>query len=169
MRYELSFIMATIGISLTFAAEAAAQDYAAPGPEAFTTTDFANGTAGSLGGKLVVPNRAGKYPLLVNTHGFSGNAAQQLGWGEHFASYGFVAVVPSMPGGLPPDHRGNGDIIRALALLFSDPTHVSPAQGKVDVERIGLSGHSAGGLQTTFAAALLNRAPPSSSIRSTTR
>jgi dienelactone hydrolase len=148
------FIIVAAGNSVAPVARAA-QDYSAPGPEAFTTTDFANGTSGSLGGKLVVPNRAGKYPLLVNTHGFSGNAAQQLGWGEHFASYGFVAVVPSMPGGLPPDHRGNGDIIRALALLFSDPTYVSPAQGKVDAERIGLSGHSAGGLQTTFAAALL--------------
>ncbi|HMI85085.1 MAG TPA: hypothetical protein VK550_13380, partial [Polyangiaceae bacterium] len=118
----------------------AAADYAAPGPETFTTTDFGNGTAGSLGGKLVVPMRAGKYPLLVNTHGFSGNAAQQLGWGEHFASYGFVAVVPSMPGGLPPDHKANGDVIRALALLFSDPSYASAAQGKVDAERIGLSG-----------------------------
>jgi hypothetical protein len=108
-----------------------------------------------LGGKLVVPSRAAQYPLLVNTHGFSGNAAQQIGWGEHFASYGFVAVVPSMPGGLPPDHKANGDIIRALALLYSDPATASPAQGKVDALRIGLSGHSAGGLQTTYAAALL--------------
>jgi dienelactone hydrolase len=142
-------------MSIGVMAEAAPVDYSAAGPEAFTTTDFANGTAGTLGGKLVVPNRAGKFPLLVNTHGFSGNAAQQLGWGEHFASYGFVAVVPSMPGGVPTDHKANGDIIRALALLFSDPTYVSPAQGKVDAERIGLSGHSAGGLQTTFAASLL--------------
>jgi hypothetical protein len=142
-------------MSMGVMAEAAPVDYSAAGPEAFTTTDFANGTAGTLGGKLVVPNRAGKFPLLVNTHGFSGNAAQQLGWGEHFASYGFVAVVPSMPGGVPTDHKANGDIIRALALLFSDPTYASPAQGKVDAERVGLSGHSAGGLQTTFAASLL--------------
>ncbi|MET0595456.1 MAG: MYXO-CTERM sorting domain-containing protein [Polyangiaceae bacterium] len=134
---------------------AGAVDYSAQGPEAFTTTDFANGTAGSLGGKLVVPNKAGKYPILVNTHGFSGNADQQIGWGEHFASYGFVAVVPSIPGGLPPDHKANGDIIVALAKLFSDPAYVSPAQGKVDGSKVGLSGHSAGGLQTTFAASIL--------------
>jgi dienelactone hydrolase len=154
MRTEFLFITVLGGIFIAPGARAQV-DYAAPGPEAFTTTDFANGTAGSLGGKLVVPNRAGKFPLLVNTHGFSGNAAQQIGWGEHFASYGFVAVVPSMPGGLPPNHQGNGDVIRALALLFSDPSYASPAQGKVDAERIGLSGHSAGGLQTTFAAALI--------------
>jgi len=153
VRTEFTFIIAAL-MSAPRSARAAA-DYAAPGPETFTTTDFGNGTAGSLGGKLVVPMRAGKYPLLVNTHGFSGNAAQQLGWGEHFASYGFVAVVPSMPGGLPPDHKANGDVIRALALLFSDPSYASAAQGKVDAERIGLSGHSEGGLQTTFAAALL--------------
>ena len=155
MRSELSFMVLVGGMSMGVIAEAAPVDYSAAGPEAFTTTDFANGTAGTLGGKLVVPNRAGKFPLLVNTHGFSGNAAQQLGWGEHFASYGFVAVVPSMPGGVPTDHKGNGDIIRALALLFSDPIYASPAQGKVDAERIGLSGHSAGGLQTTFAASFL--------------
>jgi hypothetical protein len=153
MRSELSFIVLVGGMSMAQIAQGAPVDYSAPGPEAFTTTDFANGTAGSLGGKLVVPNRTGKFPLLVNTHGFSGNAAQQLGWGEHFASYGFVAVVPSMPGGLPPDPKANGDIIRALAALFSDPSYASPAQGKVDAERIGLTGHSAGGLQTTFATA----------------
>jgi hypothetical protein len=42
---------------------ALAADYSAPGPESFTTTDFANGTAGSLGGKLVVPNRAGRLGM----------------------------------------------------------------------------------------------------------
>src|SRR5689334_20920900 len=138
MRSEFLFII--IAGSITAARVARAQvDYTAPGPEAFTTTDFANGTAGSLGGKLVVPNRAGKFPLLVNTHGFSGNADQQIGWGEHFASYGFVAVVPSMPGGLPPDHKANGDVVRALALYFRDPNNATPAQGKADAARICLS------------------------------
>jgi dienelactone hydrolase len=121
-----------------------------PGPEAFTTTDFANGTAGSLGGKLVVPNAPGKYPLLVNTHGFSGNASQQLGWAEHYASYGFICVVPSMGG---TDHKASGDVIKALVDLYTNPATASPAQGKVDAARVGLSGHSAGGLQTVFAAA----------------
>jgi dienelactone hydrolase len=153
MRFHLSFLVVVGAASASSMARAV--DYSMPGPEAFTTTDFANGTAGSLGGKLVVPNKAGKFPLLVNTHGFSGNADQQLGWGQHFASYGFIAVVPSIPGGLPPNHKGNGDIIVALARLFSDPSYASPAQGKVDASRIGLSGHSAGGLQTTFAASIL--------------
>jgi hypothetical protein len=153
MRFRLAFLALTGAISIGSAAGAV--DYSMPGPEAVTTSDFANGTAGSLGGKLVVPNAPGKYPLLVVSHGFSGNADQQVGWGQHFGSYGFVAVVPSLPGGLPPNHMGNGDVIRALAQFFSDPANASPAQGKVDGSRVGLSGHSAGGLQTTFAAAQL--------------
>ena len=110
---------------------------------------------GASGGKLVVPTGAGPYPLLVTSHGFSAAADNQVGWAEHFASYGFVVVVPTFPNTLSPDANVDADAIRALVAIYSNPASLSPAKGKVDGARIGLEGHSAGGLATTIAATKL--------------
>jgi dienelactone hydrolase len=123
----------------------AATDFGAKGPEATTTSNLPAGAA--TGGKLVVPNGAGPYPILVASHGFSASSANQLGWAEHFASYGFVVAVPDFPGGLSPDHVKNGDTIVTLV------NDVATAVPKADKTRIGFEGHSAGGLATTLAAA----------------
>ncbi len=148
---------ALVGIVLamwtTAGAAHAAGDYAAAGPEAFTTSSLASPTAGAQGGYLVVPNAAGSYPLLVTSHGFSANADNQKGWAEHFASWGFVVVVPNFPSTFAPDTNTNRDVIKALVALYSNASTTSPAQGKVDAAHVGLEGHSAGGLATAVAAA----------------
>jgi dienelactone hydrolase len=132
-------------------------DYSAVGPEAITTTDLPASTdGGATGGSLVVPNGAGPYPLLVTTHGFSGTSANQLGWAQHFASYGFVVVVPSLPSTFSPNEDVDAAIIEGLAATYADPPSDSPAFGKVDGTKIGLEGHSAGGLATTMASSVIN-------------
>src|SRR6476620_5993750 len=68
---------------------ASAADYTGKGSLTTKTTALPNGQGGSSGGKLVVPDAAGSYPLIVASHGFSANASNQVGWAEHFASYGF--------------------------------------------------------------------------------
>ncbi|MGZ6095954.1 MAG: poly(ethylene terephthalate) hydrolase family protein, partial [Polyangiales bacterium] len=135
---------------------ASAADYAAKGSVATTTTTLAMGFAGSSGGKLVVPNATGTYPLIVASHGFSASADNQVGWAEQFASYGFVVVVPTFPGSFSPDHVKNGKIIKDI--VASIATADTPAKGKVDTTHVGLEGHSAGGLATTLAAADLSPA-----------
>jgi dienelactone hydrolase len=112
------------------------------------------GFGGAAGGKLVVPNAAGVYPLIVASHGFSATADNQVGWAEHFASYGFVVAVPTFPGGFSPDHVKNGVIIKTIVAELD--TADTPAKGKIDKTRVGLEGHSAGGLATTLAAADLS-------------
>jgi dienelactone hydrolase len=134
-------------------------DYADVGPEAITTTDLPASTdGGATGGSLVIPNGAGPYPLLVTTHGFSGTSANQLGWAQHFASYGFVVVVPSLPSTFSPKEDTDAAIIEGLAATYSAPPSESPAFGKVDGTKIGLEGHSAGGLATTMASSVINPA-----------
>src|SRR5437763_1273009 len=49
----------------------AATDYAQPGPHTFKTTDLVTFDAGAIGGKLVVPDDAGPFPILVTSHGWS--------------------------------------------------------------------------------------------------
>lgn len=139
--------IATFVAMTSFAGSAVAADYGAKGPETFTTTNLAPGSTGATGGKLVVPNGAGPYPIIVASHGFSASSANQLGWAEHFASYGFVVAVPDFPGGFAPDHVKNGATVEALV------AEVARTVPKADATRVGLEGHSAGGLATTLAAA----------------
>lgn len=136
---------------VTSASAASAADYGSKGTVATTTTNLASGIGGASGGKLVVPNAAGTYPLIVASHGFSASADNQVGWAEHFASYGFVVVAPTFPNTYSPDHVKNGGIVKALATGLDAAD--TPAKGKIDKTRLGLEGHSAGGLATTLAAA----------------
>lgn len=148
MRYGFVFV-ALVGFLLPSVARA---DYADPGPEAFAVSALSP-TGGATGGSLVVPSSPGPYPLLVLSHGFSASADNQLGWAKHFASYGFVAVVPSFPSTFSPNHAVNAGIVEQLVALYINPATASAAQGKVDGAHVGLEGHSAGGLATTLAAA----------------
>ena len=143
------------GIALAIAAwcsPAGAVDYAAPGPEAHATTDLPANAGGATSGKLVVPTGPGPYPLVVASHGWSASPDNQVGWAEHFAGYGFVVVVPGFPNPLSPVATTDAGIIKALVALYANPATMSPAKGKVDGTRVGLEGHSAGGLATTVAA-----------------
>lgn len=150
MRSTILFFSLATASAICWASVASA-DYGAKGSVATTTTNLSAGFGGATGGKLVVPNAPGTYPLIVASHGFSATADNQVGWAELFASYGFVVVAPTFPGGFSPDHVKNGQIIKTLVtdLAAAD----TPAKGKIDKTKIGLEGHSAGGLATTLAAA----------------
>ncbi|HEY2513821.1 MAG TPA: hypothetical protein VGI39_23295 [Polyangiaceae bacterium] len=130
----------------------AAPDYADAGAYSVTTTALDGGVAGAVAVDLVVPDSPGPFPLLVASHGWSASAAQQVGWAQHFASWGFVVAVPSFPNPLTPDAQVDRGIIASLVALCTDPTADTPAHGKVDPSRIGLEGHSAGGLASVLAA-----------------
>lgn len=151
MRHRSLFV----ALALSFVPSAARADYADPGPEASAASALSP-TGGATGGSLLVPKGAGPYPLLVLSHGFSASADNQLGWATHFASYGFVVVVPSFPNTLSPNHTVNAGIVQQLVALYTNPATSSAAKGKVDAAHVGLEGHSAGGLATTLAAAQLS-------------
>lgn len=109
--------------------------------------------------------RDGKFPLVVFSHGNGGVRVQNLTWCSYLASHGYVVMSP--------DHTGNcaatvvnGKVVefkpgammtarkdRPLdcAFLIDQMTRMarggdSRFNGRVDMERIGVAGHSFGGL-----------------------
>lgn len=147
--------MGALALAITAVTGAAhATDYSADGASTYTSGALTP-SGGASGGYLVVPDGAGPFPFIVASHGWSAAADNQLGWAEHFASYGFVVAVPSFPNTLTPDAKIDSGIIEQLVVLYTDPSTMSAAQGKVDPKHVGLEGHSAGGLATTLASASL--------------
>src|SRR5205085_695328 len=64
---------------------------------------------------------------------------------QHFASYGFLVAAPTFPNTLTPNAQTDAGIIAALVKLLA-------ARPDADPSRVGLEGHSAGGLATVLAA-----------------
>lgn len=156
MSSQIASGLAGLVLTLCATRAQAAPDYAQPGPLSYSTSTLENVDGGVQGGSLVVPAGAGPYPLLIASHGWSATSAQQLGWAEHFATYGFVVVVPTFPNSLSPDANLDASLIEGLIAKYASAATSSPAQGIVDATRIGLEGHSAGGLATTIAARQLH-------------
>ena len=105
-------------------------------------------SAGTADVDVYEPQAAEPAPLVIVAHGFWRNRHYMSGWGRRLAAEGFVAVVPDMPAW--SDHARNGRFISALrASLCGDETW----SRRVDPERMGLMGFSAGGLATLLSAA----------------
>ena len=104
-----------------------------------------------------------RLPLIVFSHGFGGMRVQSVDLTSHLASRGYVVVAT--------DHAGRSvaELLPCLfqppaegcALAFDDPAPpdvdailawagaAGPFEAVIDVDRIGLFGHSAGGGTTT--------------------
>jgi predicted dienelactone hydrolase len=139
-----------------------------------------------------VRNTGEALPAVVFSHGFGGTRLQSIDYAEHLASRGYIVAAADHPG------RMLGDV---LPCLFSPPLEgcnltgfaADPAEehipvlvdaldalaadgflaGAVDMERLGMSGHSAGGGTTSTMGdaeprfdALLSMAAPASPERS---
>ena len=97
---------------------------------------------------IFLPDGAGPFPVVVFTHGFMLGPGNYTSYGRHLASWGFIVVMPQMPGGIiPPNHRELkeylGKILDWIDANASEPS--GPLLGRADPARIGLSGHSMGG------------------------
>jgi dienelactone hydrolase len=101
------------------------------------------------------------YPILMFSHGSCGYPNQSTFLAERLASYGFVVVAPPHPGNTLSDFPACGsgpnqlasfierpqDILFVLdAMLAANADSSSPFFGAIDANRIGMSGHSFGGL-----------------------
>ncbi|MCC6130701.1 MAG: dienelactone hydrolase family protein [Acidobacteria bacterium] len=87
-------------------------------------------------------------PLVIVAHGFWRHRHNMSGWGRHLAKEGFVAAVPDLPAW--SDHARNG---RFLSELRRHLCAGESWKGRIDPERVGLMGFSAGGLTTLLSAA----------------
>lgn len=136
----------------------------------YPTAPDAGPVDASLKGVVDAPldTSGGPYPLLLFSHGSCGYPAQSTFMTPLIASYGFVVAAPPHPGNTIFDYPTCGtstaqtasfqerpaDIIFATDQLLAAATDsTSPFFGAIDPQRIGMSGHSFGGLTTYLVAA----------------
>lgn len=99
----------------------------------------------------------GPYPVIVFMHGFGGYRAQSLELVTHWASRGFVVVAAEHPGlflgdalapacgleSVAPDPEAD---VRAMVEALAAPSGASAfLAGRIDLSRLAVVGHSAGG------------------------
>ncbi len=120
-----------------------------------------------VNGRVWLPRGAGPFPLVLMVHGNHGmEEHSDPGYaylGEHLASRGFAAVSVDenfVNGTWSGDFRGKEMPLRAWLLLEHlrqwrewNRTSGHPVEGKVDLERVALVGHSRGGEAVAIAAA----------------
>jgi dienelactone hydrolase len=109
------------------------------------------------------------YPAIVFSHGFGGMRLQSIDLTVHLASRGYIVIAPDHPGRSLPDQLpclfspaldgcklglGGPDpapphIEEALAWLDAANAEEGALEGAIDLEHLGMFGHSAGGGTTS--------------------
>lgn len=94
----------------------------------------------------------GLYPVVVFLHGTAGFRTQSLPHMEHWASRGFVVVAADYPGlylgdalNLKLKNDLPGGTQQVLDALRAPSGGLAFLAGRIDMTRIGMAGHSAGG------------------------
>jgi predicted dienelactone hydrolase len=116
----------------------------------------------------------GPFPLIVFSHGNGGLGVQSFFLTEYLASHGYIVVCPDhtgnaiateLPDGrLVPAGGEDGTYVNALLDRVDDASFLVDAMealdgddpeerftGRVDLERVGITGHSFGGITTLLA------------------
>lgn len=125
------------------------QTVSIPGTQgaALTTDVFFPGTNG------VLSPEAGRCPVIVLAHGFLQSKDQHRNQGLHLASRGYLVLLPNS--NAASDHSRFADDLRKC-LDWVEAQNVEPGSpffGRVRTNRVGATGHSAGGLSALLAAA----------------
>lgn len=107
---------------------------------------------------LPVDTAHGPYPVVVFVHGTASFRTQSLHHATHWASRGFVVVAADHPGltladslalVCPDSASGNrdlsGDVDAMMTALASTQGPLAFLAGHLDLDRVAVTGHSAGG------------------------
>lgn len=118
--------------------------------------------------RLRLPGVPGERPAILFSHGLGGSLEGGRYWGEHWATYGFVVIHLQHPGSdeaMWEQAQRPGAALRGaadaaqLAARVADVKFVldelerrkaagDPVAQRIDLQRIGLSGHSFGAVTT---------------------
>lgn len=92
------------------------------------------------------------YAAIVFAHGFMARPSSYPGNAEHLASWGYVVAVPDLPDDDTEARQSDArHILSYLTEANGDPA--SPLHGMIDSGRLGITGHSLGGLTAMVVAA----------------
>jgi len=110
---------------------------------------------------LWYPEKAqGELPFILHSHGLVSSRSDLQYMARHLASYGYVVASAdypltngSAPGGATPTDVVNqpADVSFLIDSVLSLVGDRKPFSGTIDLERIGLTGYSLGGLTSTLA------------------
>jgi len=121
--------------------------YDSDGPEQYTTMQMtATGSGKSIPITVYVPATAGARPLVVVSSGLQQPGAAYAPYAKRLASWGIIAVTRDDPGVLSQSQAVADDIAFVVGWL---PGALS---GRVDSGKVGLAGHSRGGMASLLAA-----------------
>ncbi|MFO0856196.1 MAG: hypothetical protein U0640_02425 [Phycisphaerales bacterium] len=136
-----------------------AQDYSLPGPypagtrtvtvtrpNATTFTARLSYPAQAAGANQPYSQIAPAGAILSFGHGFVQTTGSYASTLDHLASWGFIVIASDSEGGLAPNHQNFANDLRTC-VSWLEQQQVTPGSfllGKVDVRRVGLSGHSMG-------------------------
>lgn len=98
---------------------------------------------------------AGPWPVVIFGHGFLTPVERYATTLRALAGHGFLVVAPRSGGELFPDHAAFAADLSAV-IDWLEVEHVRPdglLEGRVDLERVAVSGHSMGGGASILAAA----------------
>jgi hypothetical protein len=101
---------------------------------------------------LPLDEARGPYPVIVFVHGTAAFRHQSLSLMTHWASRGFVVAALDHPGlklgdmlSFNMNQNLSGDIEELFAALDAQAGDLAFLAGRIDMERVGAAGHSAGG------------------------
>lgn len=92
------------------------------------------------------------YAAVVFAHGFMASPSSYPGNAEHLASWGYIVALPDLPDNATEVRQSDArHMFSYLESANGDAS--SPLHGMVDLARMGVTGHSLGGLSTMIVAA----------------
>ena len=138
------------------------RDFTAPAVKAILTADVPATYSYAAARDAAVAD--GSFPVVLNSHGFSGIRVGSSFLTSHLASWGMIVVSPDHPTRdlfhsvtqIVPDvvTEPSADLLASLDMIVARSTTAGdPFEGHVDAERVAALGHSAGGGTILAAAA----------------
>lgn len=176
MKSLATILLALLGIALLArAAGSTDPGYAAPG--SFTVRQFDqtwvdDARRRDIPVRIRLPESRERVPTIVFSHGLGGSRDGGREWGEQWASRGFAVIHVQHPGSdealwkdKPPGERfsslRSGADLRQFLARIADIKFVvadlrrrqsagDPVGGRLNLDRLGMSGHSFGAVTTLF-------------------
>jgi dienelactone hydrolase len=168
----LSLVIAVLALAQ---ARGADLDYGARGPFAVREVDESwtdTARQRDLPLRIRLPEAVGRRPTILFSHGLGGSRGGGAEWGEHWASHGFAVIHVQHPGSdeslwkdRPVGERMAGlrsgvnftqflariaDIKFAVSELSRRQAAGDALAARVDLDRLGMSGHSFGAVTTLY-------------------